>query len=160
MKKYLLMLCCAAMCAGFVGCSDDDNEGGDVDVDVDVSVESLVGRWCVYQEEDWDEEENKMIMDDEFGEGVDLTIFEFNADGTGGSFGGSYLSELEDENNWQRFTYTLKGTQVIMYDSDGYLDDFGVLKITSSELVIAWYMEDGETGEKYIGAKSYYRRMK
>lgn len=142
MKKYLLMLCCAAVCAGFVGCSDDD-EG------VDVSVESLAGRWSCYQE--WDAEDS--YMDDDFGEGIDLYILEFNADGTCRQFDGLYLSELDDEKYWVRFTYTLEGSQLIMRES-GEVDEprvekCRVAKITSSELVLDYGLE-----------KLYFRRMK
>ncbi len=139
MKKFLLMLCCAAVCAGFVGCSDDD-EG------VDVSVESLVGRWSCYQEDDG-------TVDDNFGDGVDLFILEFNADGTCGMFDGLYLSELDDEKNWVRFTYTLKGAQLIMQESGVVnaprVEKCCVAKITSSELVL-----------DYGDEKLYFRRMK
>lgn len=146
MKKYLLMLCCAVVCAGFVGCSDDE-EG-------DVSVKSLVGRWSAYQE--WDGEAS--YMDTEFGEGVDHYIGEFNADGTGGWFESPYLSELDNENCWDRFTYTLEGSKLILRQGSDYVEECRVTKLTSSELVLAWDYR-GDSG-KNCTDKLYFRRMK
>ncbi len=152
MKKYLLMLCCAVVCAGFSGCSDDDDKG------VDAHVKQLVGRWSCYLYEDW-EDEVLVDSNDRFGDGADagLYIMEFNADGTGGEFEGIYLSQIEDENNWWRFTFTLKGSQLIMREDDGYAEECSVAKITSSELVLAYQSE-------YDGVKNtikhYFRRMK
>ncbi len=152
MKKLFLYAAALLAAISFPGCSDDDDEG------VAVTVESLVGRWSCYQEEDWDEVEMKMIMDDEFGEGVDLYIVEVNADGTGRVFDGLYLSELADENNWNSFTYTLKGAQLIIQKGQGDGARWRVSKITSSELVLAWDEPD-DNGIIYP-EKIYFRRMK
>ncbi len=152
MKK--LFLCAAALLAAisFPGCSDDD-EG------VEVSVESLVGRWSCYQEDDW--YGGELDSDDEFGDGVDLYIMEFNADGTCGMFDGLYLSELDNENNWVRFTYTLHGSQLIMQESgvvnDPRVEKCSVTKITSSELVLTYQGVDEGVKFKEI---YYFRRMK
>ncbi len=147
MKKYLLMLCCAAVCAGFVGCSDDD-EGADVSL--------LLGRWSCYQDEYW--EDGEWDVYDDYGDGEGLFIMEFNADGTGGEFEGLYLSQLNDEYSWDRFTYKLKGSQLIVRLIDvGVEGEFRVEKITSSELVLV-YQEEGE-GIKYT-TRYYFHRMK
>lgn len=146
MKKYLLMLCCAAVCAGFAGCSDDDESA-------DASL--LLGRWSCYQDEYWEDGESEVY--DDYGDGEELCIFEFNADGTGGHFDGRYLSELDDENNWERFTYTLKGSQLTLRYNVGIVNEIYVEKITSSELVLSG--QDEDEGVKYT-EKLYYHRMK
>ncbi len=145
MKKYLLMLCCAFVCAGFVGCSDDD--------DSNVTVESLVGRWSAYQE--WDGEDS--YMDTEFGEGVNIYIGEFNADGTGRWLEGIFSSQLEET---AEFTYKLEGSRLIT-QYPGEPDEpevCRVAKLTSSELVLAWDYRD-DSG-KNCTDKLYFRRMK
>lgn len=150
MKKYLLMLCCAAVCAGFAGCSDNDDDG------VAASVESLVGRWSCYQEEYWEDGEFEVY--DEYGEGEDLCIMEFNADGTGGHFDGRYMSELDDEGRWRRFTYKLKEGSQLITRFNGNVDEIRVVEISSSELVLAYQYVDDE-GIEYT-EKRYYHRIK
>lgn len=118
----------AAVCGAltFAGCST----GKDNDVDP----EQLTGKWECYKT--YCESYNE--WDTEFGEGIDLWIFEFRDNGTGACLDGDLYTDP-----WEEITYSIDGQMLtVFYPSDNYSETWRIDKLTSSELVLAQDEED------------------
>lgn len=142
MKKICYFFVAVALCVGFVGCSDDnDNDKGK-----DKSLKSLiVGTWELYKScddgDDWD-----------YDYGNDYSqIISFNADGTGTFIEKEDGSYYPGPISWEIVAETYLQIK-LFYDEEpyDYEDRVGKIKIEKNELIFDW----GD-GEVY-----YYRRVK
>ena len=96
MKKIFAFLLCAVTFANIAGCSDDEDES------ILTSPDALVGKWECYK--DYDGEFD--VWDYDYGEGIDLYLYEFRADGTGAYRLDDYMDV------WIQFTYKLSGNML------------------------------------------------
>lgn len=136
-----MMAVCAVLCAMTVAsCSSDD--------DGPVDAASLVGRWELYKDYDGEADE----WDDEYGEGIDLWIYEFCADGRCISTDG-YRSET--------CLYSVDGNTLVIYEQDPDepdADRIRIEKLTAAELVLA-YDYIGDFDGKHYTDREYYKRI-
>ncbi len=135
MKKFLAFLLCAATLVGFASCSDDEDD--------EVDLAQLIGKWECYK--------SYIGMDDEwnydYGDGIDVYLLEFRADGTGACLDGVLYTEP-----WWQFTYSVSGNTLFWY-----IHETRIKKLTSSELILV-YEYEGKNGRQYTD-KEYYKRI-
>ncbi len=137
------MAACAAVCAlAVISCSSDD--------DGSIDAASLIGRWELYKEYDGDIDE----WDYDFGEGIDLWITEFRADGSCIYYDDNGMVEEKEK-------YKLDGNILTFYFEDPAEDGEScrIEKLTASELVLAYDYYIDETNGKHCTDREFYKRI-
>lgn len=144
MKRFLILLLCAAV---FVlnSCSKDDDNPP-------IDTANLIGKWELYK--DYDAYSD--FWDYEYGEGIDFYQLEFRSGGVCIETDSDYYGNPRPS---EELRYKLESTALYIYEEneDPYdAEKARIEKLTASELVLAYdYTKDGH---KYTD-KEYYKRI-
>lgn len=134
MKKLCYFLFAAALCVGFVGCSEDK------DKDSGKSSKSLiVGTWELYKDYD--------VNYDEYYYYDDPCYFQFKSNGTG-----YHYHEGESKGDWFEFEWNIEDSKLYIEEEDGDWFSQRIKELNNKEMILVYEEYD----EQFL---EYYRRI-